>query len=54
MEAAAFNKKEIIIMETILFGSGLIIFILAFKYNEMLHYIGFVLIINALGLAAAH
>jgi hypothetical protein len=54
LEYIAYNKKNIIIMETFLLGAELVIFGLALKYNKMLDFVGLAIVINSLGLAAAY
>jgi hypothetical protein len=53
-EYIAYNKKNIIIMETFLLGAELVIFGLSLKYNKMLDFVGLAIIVNSLGLAAAY
>jgi hypothetical protein len=53
-EYIAYNKKNIIIMETFLLGTELVIFGLSLKYNKMLDFVGLAIIVNSLGLAAAY
>jgi hypothetical protein len=54
LEYIAYNKRDIIVMETFLLGAELIIFGLSLKYNKMLDFVGFAIVVNSLGLAAAY
>jgi hypothetical protein len=53
-EFAAYNKREIIVMETFLFTAGVLILLFSLKYSELLNFVGFAIIINFLGLISAY